>query len=186
MRSVMLETPEALLEERRKLDMDLFDEMWEGELHMVPPPSGRHQEVALALLRTFLPLAEARGLVARFETGLFRPGVDNDWRVPDQTYTRPETLTERGIDGPASLVVEFLSPNDETYKKMGFYASLGVTEALVVNPRTRQVEVLTRQGDQMVGTGGLGDAATVATLGVKLALADGRLMANWEDGSAEI
>jgi len=39
----MLDVPSHLLAERRRLGLDLFDEMWEGELHMVPPPSEEHQ-----------------------------------------------------------------------------------------------------------------------------------------------
>jgi hypothetical protein len=38
----MLDVPAALLAERQRLGLDLFDEMWEGELHMVPPPSAEH------------------------------------------------------------------------------------------------------------------------------------------------
>jgi len=36
MRAVMLDVPEALVEERRRLGIDGFDEMWEGELHSIP------------------------------------------------------------------------------------------------------------------------------------------------------
>ncbi|MBA3983821.1 MAG: hypothetical protein H0X61_09880 [Acidimicrobiia bacterium] len=39
MRAVMLDVPVALLAERQRLGHDLFDEMWEGELHMVPHPA---------------------------------------------------------------------------------------------------------------------------------------------------
>ena len=41
MRAVMLDVPESLLDERRRLGLDVFDEVWEGVLHMVPPPSDR-------------------------------------------------------------------------------------------------------------------------------------------------
>ena len=36
---------EALLERRRRLGQDLFDEVWEGVLHMNPAPSGRHGDL---------------------------------------------------------------------------------------------------------------------------------------------
>lgn len=42
MRAVMLDVPQALLEERRARGADRWDEMWEGELHMVPLPSEQH------------------------------------------------------------------------------------------------------------------------------------------------
>jgi hypothetical protein len=38
--------PESLLSERRKLGHDRFDEMLEGELHMLPPPNFEHQRLA--------------------------------------------------------------------------------------------------------------------------------------------
>jgi hypothetical protein len=34
-RAVMLEVPQALLDERRAHGLDKSDEMWDGELHMV-------------------------------------------------------------------------------------------------------------------------------------------------------
>ena len=37
---------EALLEQRRTRGLDLFDEMWEGVLHMAPAPRATHGIVA--------------------------------------------------------------------------------------------------------------------------------------------
>ncbi len=45
----MLEVPRALLDERRAKGLDTSDEMWRGEHHMIPPPSGEHQAVASEL-----------------------------------------------------------------------------------------------------------------------------------------
>jgi len=179
----MLEAPQALLDERRSKGLDKSDEMWEGELHMVPPPLERHQDVALALLRMLMPLAEGRGLLPRYETGLFRPGVDNDWRVPDQTYARPELRSERGIEGAAALVVEILSPDDETYAKLGWYASVGVGEVLVIDPTTRRVELFANRDGQMAP---VEPPLVVQALGVQAETVDGRLRLTWEGGTAEI
>jgi hypothetical protein len=33
-----------MLDERRRLGQDVRDEMWDGVLHMVPPPGGAHQD----------------------------------------------------------------------------------------------------------------------------------------------
>jgi Uma2 family endonuclease len=126
--------------------------MWDGELHMVPRPSEQHQAIGTALVVALAPLAEARGLLARYETGLFRPDVDDDYKVPDQLYARPELRSERGIEGGASLVVEILSPNDETYAKLDWYASasVGVGEVLVIEPETRRVELFANRDGRMV------------------------------------
>ena len=178
----MLEVPEALLADRRWKGTDRWDEMWEGEMHMVPPPSERHQDVAGRLYRVLAPLAEARGMLAHYETGLFRPGVDNDWRVPDQTYARPELRSERGIEGAASLVVEVLSPGDETYAKLDWYAAVGVGEVLVIDPDTRRVELFANRDGRMEAV----EPVAIGSLGVRAETVEGKLRLAWEGGSADI
>ena len=178
----MLEVPQALLDERRAKGADRWDEMWEGELHMVPPPSDRHQEVAGRLFRVLGDLADARGLLSRFETGLFPPGVDDDYRVPDQIYARPELRSERGIEGGASLVAEILSPNDETYRKLDWYASVGVGEVLVIEPENRRVELFANRDGRMESV----EPVHVQALDVRAETVDGRLRLTWEGGTAEI
>ncbi len=44
MRAVLLEVPEAMLAERRRLGLDGRDEMWNSVLYMVPPPGGLEQQ----------------------------------------------------------------------------------------------------------------------------------------------
>ena len=178
----MLEVPQALLDERHARGADRWDEMWEGELHMVPPPSEQHQAIGTALIVALTPVAAVRGLVARYETGLFRPGVDDDYKVPDQVYARPELRSERGIEGGASLVVEILSPNDETYQKLDWYAGVGVGEVLVVDPETRRVELFANQDDRMVAV----DPVVIQCLGVRAETVDGKLRLAWEGGTADI
>jgi Uma2 family endonuclease len=181
-RAVMLEVPQALLDERHARGADRWDEMWEGELHMVPPPSEEHQAVGTALLVAFAPLAEARQLVARYETGLFRPDVDDDYKVPDQVYARPELRSARGIEGSASLVVEILSPNDETYQKLDWYAAVGVGEVLVIEPLTRRVELFANRDGKMVPV----EPVVIECLGVRAETVDGKLRLAWEGGTADI
>ena len=62
MRGVLVEVPESLLAERRRLGVDRFDEMWGGELHMVPPPSNEHQRIGRDIVLVLAPLAEEAGL----------------------------------------------------------------------------------------------------------------------------
>jgi len=188
MKAVVVEVPEALVEERRRTGADRWDELWEGELHMVPLPSGLHQRLGGELFAVLLPLAKARGLAGAYEAGLYRPGTDLDYRVADHVYARAELATERGVDGPAEVVVELRSPGDETYDKLDFYADLGVGEVIVVHPAVRTVELFVLRGgrhvlvqadsDGRVRSGALGAAfATVA---------GPRLAVSWDGGSAEI
>lgn len=147
MRGVMLEIPEALLEERRRTGADRRDELWDGVLHMVPPPSGPHQELGTELLALLLPICKARGLRLSYETGLFKHA--NDYRVPDLAVSLPAQRTERGIEGGAELVIELLSPGDESHDKLAWYAAFPVREVLLVDPGSRAVELFVLRGGSL-------------------------------------
>src|SRR4051794_15600036 len=182
-RAVMLEVPQALLDERRAHGLDKSDEMWEGELHMVPPPSFEHQRLGAKLFLALGPLAEVKGLLALYDpTGVFRPGADQDWRVPDQVYARPEVASARGIEGAADLVVEILSPQDETYAKLEWYASVGVGEVLVVDPSTGGVELFANRDGRM----GRVEPAVITSLAVHAETVDGKLRLTWDGGTTDI
>jgi Uma2 family endonuclease len=184
MRAVLLEVPESMLNERRRLGLDGHDEVWNGVLHMVPPPGGPHQEVSTELFLVLGPLAKRCGLRPRFETGLFC--ATDDYRVPDQLYCRPEQLSDRGAEG-AELVMEIRSKGDETYEKIGFYAVVGVREMLIVHPDGRWVELLRAVGDRLLpvsadAEGGLRSEV----LGAQFATVEGRLRITWHDGVADV
>ena len=49
MRVLMLEAPQAMLDERRRLGHAVRDEMWDGVLHMVPPPGGADRDGRLEI-----------------------------------------------------------------------------------------------------------------------------------------
>ena len=60
-RAVMLEVDPALLAERARLGLDIRDEMWDGELHIVPQSSGPHQRFGTRLSAVLISLVRARG-----------------------------------------------------------------------------------------------------------------------------
>ncbi len=189
MRAVLLDVPESLLEERRRKGHDAWDEVWEGVLHMVPPPSGVHQRFGTRLVAALLPVAEARSLVASHETGLFRPGAaDDDYRIPDLVFARPENSTHRGVEGRAELVVEIRSPGDETYDKLDFYADVEVQEVLVVDPEACTAELFVLRGGRLHAAlpDSSGSTRSVA-LGVAFVTVDGpALRLIWDGGEADI
>ena len=189
MRAVLVEAPVALLEERRRKGLDVFDEMWEGVLHMVPAPSGPHQRLALKLGATLLPLAEARGMVISQDTGLYRPDADvSDYRVPDLVVAGTEHASDRGVEGRAELAVEIRSPNDETYAKLGFYAEVGVQELLVIDRDTLALELFVLRGGTLHAALPDADGAVLLrSLGVSLATVAGpALRLVWPAGSTEV
>lgn len=156
MRAVMLEVPPALLAQRRRLGLDRRDEVWEGVLHMVPPPRCEHGRLNDQLGAFFLLHWEALGLGRSYpETGVKRPGagfvpelgadVPEDYRTPDRSFLLPgryDRVQGGWIVGGPDVVLEVVSPNDESREKLPFYRALGVTEVILIDRLTRAVEVL--------------------------------------------
>jgi Uma2 family endonuclease len=186
MRAVMLEVPESLLEERRRLGLDAFDELWEGVLHMVPPPSEWHQRFGSRLFLALAAVAESRGLIATYETGVY--ASDEDYRVPDLVFASADCRSQRGVERGAAVVIEIRSPGDESRNKMDFYAAVEVRELWLLDPETRAFELyVLRGGRYHTSLPGDDDSVRSPALGVTLAVTDGpRLSLTWPDGSAEI
>jgi Uma2 family endonuclease len=128
---------ETLLERRRRLGQDRRDETWEGVLHMAPAPLRRHARLQMQIGALLEPLARATGLEA---VGEFNVGEADDYRIPDCGLLAP------GPDAlylpTAALVVEIVSPGDDTWAKLPFYAAHGVDELLIVDPDKRSVDWL--------------------------------------------
>jgi Uma2 family endonuclease len=127
-----------LIARRRRLGQDLFDEVWEGVLHMNPAPRGAHGAIETQLTMVLGPLAKSAGLVL---TGQFNVGEsEQDYRVPDLGMHR--NFSDRVWYPTAALVVEIVSPGDESFKKLDFYAGHGVEEVLIVDPAEKTVSWL--------------------------------------------
>ena len=141
--SVPAVVPDGLIEERRRLGLDQRDEMWGGVLHMVPPASSAHNRMEHRLAVVLDRAAEERRLWVLPQSGVFDPQAAGmtSYRVPDLAIARPEVVTDRGIEGAASLVVEVLSTGDGAYEKLPFYRAVGVEELLFVDPRSKAFEV---------------------------------------------
>ncbi len=129
---------DELLERRRRSGLDRMDEVWNGVLHMVPAPGGRHAQIEWQLAQLLRPLAERAGLRAG---GQFNLGADDtDFRVPDGGLHRTSAT---GTWHPtAALVLEIVSPGDESWEKRPFYAAHNVDEVLIVDPARHTVDWL--------------------------------------------
>lgn len=130
---------EALMERRRLAGADRHDEIWEGVLHMSPDPSRAHLGVQQQLAELLGPLARAAGLhpgIGGFNLG----ESDHDFRCPDGGLFRDRSTA---VWNPtAALVLEIVSPGDDSWSKFGFYAAHGVDEVLIVDPQQRSVDWL--------------------------------------------
>jgi len=145
MRTLFVETPPAvedLIAQRHALGQDLYDEVWEGEYHVAPAPTDAHADLQVQLVRILGPLADEAGLLVRGPSNI---GGPQDFRVPDVAFFRGGA----GVtwhDG-AAIVVEVVSPGDESRRKLGHYFRLGVEELLIVDPRPHSVEWHSRGAD---------------------------------------
>jgi Uma2 family endonuclease len=124
-----MKTDPAFIARRHALDQDRADEVWEGEYHVVPGPHAWHAYVDRALAVLLDPPARSARLVGTSE---FNLGEPDDYRVPDGGYHRG--LPSELYVPTAAIVVEVLSPGDETWEKFDFYARHHVDEIGVADP----------------------------------------------------
>jgi Uma2 family endonuclease len=152
-KTVLCDTPEALLAERKRAGADRWDEMWNGVLHMPPMPTRRHQDFCSGL-ETWIRDHWARP----FENRVHREinlasigGWPHDYRCPDLVLVTPDRFEidhDVYFEGPPLVVIEIHSPGDESYDKLGFYADLGVPETWIVDRDTRKPQVFElKRGD---------------------------------------
>jgi len=130
---------QSLIERRHALGNDLFDEVWEGAYHVATAPNAAHAYIDDVLAVLLHPYAQVVGLVG---TGPFNLGRADDYRVPDRGYHRGRP---KGTWVPtAAIVVEIVSPDDETYEKFAFYANHEVTEIIVADPAAKVLAIWRR------------------------------------------
>jgi Putative restriction endonuclease len=149
---------QRLVQQRRSLGLDRFDEVWEGSQHLAPVPGFGHAYIEREVARVLRPFADAAGLI---ETGPFNLGRATDYRVPDGGYHRSVPERDAVYVTTAVVVVEVLASDDETHEKLPFYAGHGVEEVIVVEPASRTVRILTFGGgyQEVAISGALGISA---------------------------
>lgn len=148
MRTLILDPPtaglEELLERRRRSGLDRLDEVWEGTYHMVPAPTHAHGDVESQLHTLLRPLSQRAGLEMTGQCNLGEG--EHDFRVPDGALHRP------GASGTwhptAALVIEIVSPGDESWEKLPFYAAHRVDEVVIVDPQERSVSWFALSGGE--------------------------------------
>jgi Uma2 family endonuclease len=129
---------EEILERRRRSGLDRFDEVWNGVLHLLPAPSFEHGYAQHQMIVMLDGPSRTAGLVP---TGRCAIGAgEHNYRVPDGALHRPGA--HGTWLGTAALVIEIVSPNDETWEKLPFYAAHEVDEVLIVDPSKRTCDWL--------------------------------------------
>ncbi len=190
MTTLVLDPPpielQALLERRKRLDQDRHDEMWEGVYHMAPAPRNIHGDKQQQLAELIGPLARQAGLRPMIG-GEFNIGEQNNFRVPDGGLLRGR---ENAIWNPtAALAVEIVSPGDETWQKLPFYAAHHVQELLIIDPATRSIDWLTlspREGKAKVEAEREGDYHPIERSGlIELGVSDLAERIDWPPTESE-
>ncbi len=125
---------QALIDRRRLLGLDGHDEVWDGVYHVAPHAHTHHGVVADEIKGRIFSQAKRAGLVPGDS---FNVGQPHDFRVPDGGYHR--AMPDGVYASTAALLLEVLSPDDETFAKFGFYAEHGVEELIVADPAARTV-----------------------------------------------
>jgi Uma2 family endonuclease len=123
-----------------------------GELWVTPAPGTRHQEAIVNIIGLLLQHVRSRGLgkvfVAPTDCILSNVTVVQ----PDVLYIATDRLTiisERGIEGAPTLVLEVLSPSTahlDRDRKMKLYLEHGVPYYWIVDPESHSVEAYTLTG----------------------------------------
>jgi Uma2 family endonuclease len=94
-------------------------------------------------------------------------GDPHDYRVPDVMVSRDPA--DRTWYPTAAIVVEVVSPGDESRRKDDFYHRVGVEEILIVDPDRRTLEWYVRGVDSFAPSAGsavLGLASAEMVVGI--------------------
>src|SRR6266852_4260807 len=127
-------------------------EVVKGVLYMSPAPNRRHQKIVRKITRYLEDFVETPELG---EIGMAPLDVELSHRnvvQPDVFVVLNEhfdRLTETRIIGAPDLAIEVASPSTAKYdrrKKQAAYASAGVSEYWIVNPKHQTIEVLVLEG----------------------------------------
>ncbi len=122
-------------------------EIHEGKLSVTTTPGTKHQEVTGNLLVALHVHVTTQGLGKVFPARTDVILSDLTVVEPDIVYVATDRLgliSERGIEGAPTLVVEILSPSTaqtDRHTKMQLYARHGVPWYWIVDPDSRTVEV---------------------------------------------
>lgn len=137
-------------------------EIIDGQVFMMAPPSRVHQEISVAItsqLYNFLEGKRCKVYPAPFAVRLF----EKDGEAPEDVDTMVEPdisvvcdsgkLDKQGCKGAPDLVVEILSPSSQRHDrlvKLGLYQRAGVREYWIVDPDNQTVQVMLRDGGNIL------------------------------------
>lgn len=110
---------------------------------MAPAAHPWHGYLSRQLARALEPFAAANGLIS---IDAFNLGTPQNYRVPDGGLHR--RLPSTTFVATAAMVIEVVSPDDESWLKFDHYAASGVDEILIVDPYERTIALFALAGGE--------------------------------------
>jgi Uma2 family endonuclease len=146
---------QALIEERRRIGIDRYDEVWEGTYVMAAAPNNEHQYLVMKLafaLEFVLGSADLAHVCPGVNVSDREEDWEDNYRIPDVAVFLRDTKARNcgtfWLGGP-DFAIEITSPRDRSHEKLPFYAEVGVREVLIVNRTTWQLELYRRVADEL-------------------------------------
>lgn len=145
-----------LIQERKRLGLDIYDEVWEGMYVMPSMPSNEHQTLLDDLGDIFTEVIKRPGLGQKLQGANVsdrRKGWEHNYRIPDLLVVLNNS---RAVDcgthfmGGPDFLVEIESPGDDTEEKVPFYSAIGVRELLIIHRDRRTLRLLRHDGTDLV------------------------------------
>lgn len=145
--------------DRKAKGLDRFDEVWEGTYVVMPLPNNEHQILAVLVAALFVELVTKAGRgVVTGPTNLTdrRTNWTENFRAPDvAVFLKDGTAENRDthwLGGP-DLAIEIVSRGDRSEQKLGFYASVGTREVLLVERDPWRLRLFRAAGGVMATAG---------------------------------
>ena len=129
------------------VDEGTHAEWVDGEVVRMTPPTEEHARITLYLSHVLSGYNKRKGLGGRVYHAPFHMKLAASAREPDVVFVAREKigqLGQLGLQGPADLAVEVVSPESrarDRREKFREYEQAGVREYWLVDPTTRSVEV---------------------------------------------
>lgn len=152
------ELAEEIRQQRAESGGDRWDEVWEGTYVMAPLPNIEHQAFVskLSSILYFLVDWSRDTVLAGTNVSDRQQDWTHNYRCPDvAVYLHGNPAKNCGTHwwGGPDLAIEVVSPDDRSYDKIPFYEKVGTRELLLIDRHPWQIELLRRDGDQLVSAG---------------------------------
>ncbi len=145
-----------LIEKRKAIGADRYDEVWDGVYVMSPLANNEHQDFVTELAAVFRIAVDWKGLgktLAGANVSDRRDGWKQNYRVPDVLVFLSDC---QAIDcgthwfGGPDLAIEVVSEGDQSLEKLDFYAKVNTGMVLVIDPNPMQLTLYRKNESGML------------------------------------